>query len=99
MDRGGTRRRRRHRGDRPPGPRRQLGADRVVHPSDLPTFGIHQPDHIAPDAVHVVLECSGRKPAMEAGLQQLRHKHVFEWLHDHLAPLSKQLGCDIWTLE
>jgi (R,R)-butanediol dehydrogenase/meso-butanediol dehydrogenase/diacetyl reductase len=51
---------------------RQLGADRVVHPADLPTFGIHQPDHIAPDAVHVVLECSGRKPAMEAGLQQLR---------------------------
>jgi threonine dehydrogenase-like Zn-dependent dehydrogenase len=51
---------------------RQLGADRVVHPADLPSFGIHQPDHIAADAVHVVLECSGRKPAMEAGLQQLR---------------------------
>lgn len=51
---------------------RQLGADRVVAPADLPSYGLHQPDTIAPDAVHVVLECSGRRPAMEAGLQQLR---------------------------
>jgi (R,R)-butanediol dehydrogenase/meso-butanediol dehydrogenase/diacetyl reductase len=51
---------------------RALGADRVVHPADLPSFGIHQPDSIASDAVHVVLECSGKRPAMEAGLQQLR---------------------------
>jgi threonine dehydrogenase-like Zn-dependent dehydrogenase len=49
-----------------------LGADRVVHPADLPAFGIHQPEEIAPDAVHVVLECSGKRAAMEAGLQQLR---------------------------
>ena len=51
---------------------RALGADHVVHPGDLPSYGIHQPEHIAPDAVHVVLECSGKKSAMEAGLQQLR---------------------------
>jgi threonine dehydrogenase-like Zn-dependent dehydrogenase len=51
---------------------RGLGADRVVHPADLPSFGIHQPEEIAPDAVHVVLECSGKRAAMEAGLQQLR---------------------------
>jgi threonine dehydrogenase-like Zn-dependent dehydrogenase len=49
-----------------------LGADRVVHPADLPVFGIHQPEEIAPDAVHVVLECSGKRAAMEAGLMQLR---------------------------
>jgi 2-desacetyl-2-hydroxyethyl bacteriochlorophyllide A dehydrogenase len=50
----------------------RLGADRVVHPAELPSFGPHQPDHLAPDAVHVVLECSGKRAAMEAGLQQLR---------------------------
>jgi threonine dehydrogenase-like Zn-dependent dehydrogenase len=51
---------------------RALGADRVVHPADLPSYGIHQPEEISPDAVHVVLECSGKRAAMESGLQQLR---------------------------
>ena len=51
---------------------RALGADRVVHPRDLPSFGIHQPEELAPEAVHVVLECSGKKAAMESGVQQLR---------------------------
>ena len=51
---------------------RRLGADTVLHPSDLPIFPMWEPDRIADDAVHVVLECSGRKEAMEAGFCQLR---------------------------
>lgn len=60
-----------------PGPSRQqlardLGADAVLQPDDLPTFGIHQPEELSPLAVDVVYECSGRRAAMEAGIQQLR---------------------------
>jgi threonine dehydrogenase-like Zn-dependent dehydrogenase len=51
---------------------RDLGADEVVDPSELETFALWEPDHIAARAVHVVLECSGKKAAMEAGFQQLR---------------------------
>ena len=59
-----------------PAPKRQelalaLGADEVLHPSELETFPIWEPDRIADEAVHVVLECSGKKDAMEAGLCQL----------------------------
>jgi len=43
-----------------------------VHPDDLASFGLHEPDHVAADAVAVVLECSGKRAAMESGLQQLR---------------------------
>lgn len=50
---------------------RDLGAAAVVHPAELPTFGIHQPEEISPLATHVVFECSGKKAAMEAGLQQV----------------------------
>jgi 2-desacetyl-2-hydroxyethyl bacteriochlorophyllide A dehydrogenase len=50
---------------------RALGAE-VVHPDDLPTFPLWEPEALAPRAVDVVFECSGRKAAMEAGLQQLR---------------------------
>ena len=49
-----------------------LGADTVLRPDELPTFGIHQPEEQSPLAVDVVYECSGRRSAMEAGLQQLR---------------------------
>ncbi len=49
-----------------------LGADAVVHPESLEVFPLWEPDRIAEDAVHVVLECSGRKSAMEAGFCQLR---------------------------
>jgi (R,R)-butanediol dehydrogenase/meso-butanediol dehydrogenase/diacetyl reductase len=60
-----------------PGPVRQqlardLGADVVLHPADLPSFGLHQPEELSPHATHVVLECSGKKLAMEAALQQVR---------------------------
>jgi L-iditol 2-dehydrogenase len=51
---------------------RTLGADSVRHPSDLTVFPLWEPDRIADDAVHVVLECSGRREAMEAGFCQLR---------------------------
>ena len=51
---------------------RALGADTVVHPDELEVFPLWEPDRIAEGAVHVVLECSGRKSAMEAGFCQLR---------------------------
>jgi (R,R)-butanediol dehydrogenase/meso-butanediol dehydrogenase/diacetyl reductase len=49
-----------------------LGADEVLHPSELVSYGLHQPEEISPHAAHVVFECSGKKAAMEAGLQQVR---------------------------
>ena len=49
-----------------------LGADSVLDPSELEVFPLWEPDRIATQAVHVVLECSGRKAAMEAGFCQLR---------------------------
>jgi 2-desacetyl-2-hydroxyethyl bacteriochlorophyllide A dehydrogenase len=60
-----------------PGERRRelalaLGADEVVDPADLETFPRWEPEKIAERAVHVVLECSGKKAAMEVGFQQLR---------------------------
>jgi 2-desacetyl-2-hydroxyethyl bacteriochlorophyllide A dehydrogenase len=51
---------------------RDLGADEVVDPSELETFPLWEPERIAQRAAHVVLECSGKKVAMEAGFQQLR---------------------------
>jgi threonine dehydrogenase-like Zn-dependent dehydrogenase len=51
---------------------RDLGADVVRHPSEIEVFPQWEPDRIADDAVHVVLECSGKKAAMEAGFSQLR---------------------------
>jgi (R,R)-butanediol dehydrogenase/meso-butanediol dehydrogenase/diacetyl reductase len=49
-----------------------LGADRVLDPSELPVFDPWEPERISDLAVHVVLECSGKKAAMEAGFHQLR---------------------------
>lgn len=50
---------------------RTLGADDVLHPDELELFPQWEPDRIADGAVHVVLECSGKKAAMEAGFCQL----------------------------
>lgn len=50
---------------------RGVGAQRVVTPDDLDRPGMHEPDRIVDDAVDVVLECSGKAAAMEAGLAQL----------------------------
>jgi 2-desacetyl-2-hydroxyethyl bacteriochlorophyllide A dehydrogenase len=51
---------------------RTLGADSVIHPDDLEVFPQWEPERMAERAVDVVLECSGKKVAMEAGLCQLR---------------------------
>ncbi len=51
---------------------RQLGADEVLDPTDLETFPAWEPERITGRATHVVLECSGKKAAIEAGFHQLR---------------------------
>lgn len=48
-----------------------VGAHRVIEPGDLVVPSIAEPALIVPDAVDVVLECSGAVSAMEAGLAQL----------------------------
>ena len=60
-----------------PGARRQalakeLGATEVLDPAQLETFPSWEPERISERAVHVVLECSGKKAAIEAGFHQLR---------------------------
>jgi 2-desacetyl-2-hydroxyethyl bacteriochlorophyllide A dehydrogenase len=50
---------------------RQVGARSVVHPGDLVVPSIAEPGLVVDGAVDVVLECSGKAPAMEAGLAQL----------------------------
>lgn len=50
----------------------RLGASEVVPPALLEAPGPHEPGRVVDDAVDVVLECSGRGDAMEAGLAQLR---------------------------
>lgn len=49
-----------------------LGAAAVLHPSELETFPMWEPEQISTHAVDVVFECSGKKAAMEAGFSQLR---------------------------
>ena len=51
---------------------RELGATEVLDPTDLETFPAWEPERITHRAVHAVLECSGKKTAMEAGFHQLR---------------------------
>jgi L-iditol 2-dehydrogenase len=51
---------------------RKLGAAEVLDPSDLHQFPRWEPARVAERAVDVVLECSGKKAAMESGLHQLR---------------------------
>jgi (R,R)-butanediol dehydrogenase/meso-butanediol dehydrogenase/diacetyl reductase len=51
---------------------RALGATKVIEPADLEVFPMWEPERMAADAVDVVLECSGKKSAMEAGFSQLR---------------------------
>jgi threonine dehydrogenase-like Zn-dependent dehydrogenase len=59
-----------------PGPARRdlartVGATRACHPDELEVPSIAEPGRIVAGAVDVVLECSGRAAAMEAGLAQL----------------------------
>ncbi len=51
---------------------RALGADLVLDPADLEKFPPWEPERISEHAAHVVLECSGRKAAMETGFHQLK---------------------------
>jgi (R,R)-butanediol dehydrogenase/meso-butanediol dehydrogenase/diacetyl reductase len=55
--------------------RRQLaldvGAREALDPAELETFPSWEPEKLSSRAVHVVLECSGHKRAMEAGFHQL----------------------------
>jgi (R,R)-butanediol dehydrogenase/meso-butanediol dehydrogenase/diacetyl reductase len=48
-----------------------VGATVVCHPDDLEVPSIAEPARVVTGAVDVVLECSGRPAAMEAGLAQL----------------------------
>jgi (R,R)-butanediol dehydrogenase/meso-butanediol dehydrogenase/diacetyl reductase len=48
-----------------------VGATSVRHPADLVVPSIAEPGLVVDDAVDVVLECSGKGAAMEAGLAQL----------------------------
>ncbi len=50
---------------------RAVGATAVCHPADLETPTIAEPGRVVDGAVDVVLECSGTRAAMEAGLAQL----------------------------
>jgi len=59
-----------------PGERRRalaaaVGATAVCHPDDLEVPSRAEPGRVVDGAVDVVLECSGRAAAMEAGLAQL----------------------------
>jgi len=49
-----------------------LGADAVIDPSELESYPPWEPERLPPRAVDAVLECSGKKAAMEAGFFQLR---------------------------
>jgi (R,R)-butanediol dehydrogenase / meso-butanediol dehydrogenase / diacetyl reductase len=49
-----------------------LGAAEAIEPGDLELFKPWEPDKISSRAVDVVLECSGKKAAIEAGFCQLR---------------------------
>jgi threonine dehydrogenase-like Zn-dependent dehydrogenase len=49
-----------------------LGATEVLAPDALETYKPWEPERLSPRAVDVVLECSGKKAAMEAGFHQLR---------------------------
>ncbi len=51
---------------------RAIGAHAVRSPGDLPTFDMAQVDVIADEAFDVAIETSGKRPAMETALQQLR---------------------------
>ncbi len=48
-----------------------LGVTAVVDPADLEVFPSWEPERMSSRAVHVVLECSGHRAAIEAGFNQL----------------------------
>ena len=50
---------------------RRIGATEVIAPDELETFPSFEPEKLSSRAVHVVLECSGHKVAIESGFHQL----------------------------
>jgi threonine dehydrogenase-like Zn-dependent dehydrogenase len=48
-----------------------LGATSVIDPAELEVFPPWEPERLSTRAVHVVLECSGHKAAIEAAFHQL----------------------------
>jgi threonine dehydrogenase-like Zn-dependent dehydrogenase len=50
---------------------RAVGATATCHPADLEVPSVAEPGRVVDAAVDVVLECSGPRAAMEAGLAQL----------------------------
>jgi threonine dehydrogenase-like Zn-dependent dehydrogenase len=48
-----------------------LGVSSIVDPADLEVFPPWEPERMSSRAVHVVLECSGHRAAIEAGFSQL----------------------------
>jgi threonine dehydrogenase-like Zn-dependent dehydrogenase len=55
---------------------RDLGATLVLDPADLELIPPWEPERISAHAVHVVLECSGHKKAIQAAFNQLRRGGV-----------------------
>ncbi|MGH9096483.1 MAG: zinc-dependent alcohol dehydrogenase [Acidimicrobiales bacterium] len=53
-----------------------LGVTRVLDPADLELIPPWEPERLSAHAVHVVLECSGHKSAIEAGFNQLQRGGV-----------------------
>ena len=49
----------------------KLGAKEIVDPSELEVFPSWEPERQSTRAVHVVLECSGHRSAIEAGFSQV----------------------------
>ncbi len=49
----------------------ELGVTSLVDPADLEVFPSWEPDRMSSRAVHVVLECSGHRSAIEAGFCQV----------------------------
>jgi (R,R)-butanediol dehydrogenase/meso-butanediol dehydrogenase/diacetyl reductase len=50
----------------------RLGAQRAVDPGELEQYPAWEPERLSPHAVDAVLECSGKKAAVESALHQLR---------------------------
>jgi 2-desacetyl-2-hydroxyethyl bacteriochlorophyllide A dehydrogenase len=67
---------------------RDLGAAEVIGPDDLERFPSWEPERLAERAVHVVLECSGRKEAIESGFHQLLRGGTLALVGAGIEPLT-----------
>jgi 2-desacetyl-2-hydroxyethyl bacteriochlorophyllide A dehydrogenase len=67
---------------------RDLGAEEVLDPAELEVFPMWEPERLSDHAVHAVLECSGKKAAMEAGFHQLRRGGILVLVGAGMEPPS-----------